>query len=171
MTAPEPKRLPFAPARARILGSGAAFPTCTLPDGERMDRIETAWLMSKLAPELSGPRLAMVLEHLDHGLGVNARSWAHWITSPHGEGEEDSFTLGVAAARAALADAGIDAADLGMIVLATSTSPRWTSPLSARVAGALGARCGFLHLRSGCSSGPTPWPWAAPSPPAAGSRS
>src|SRR5262245_25968363 len=94
-------KLPFPAARARILGSGSAFPSCTIPGGERIASIETRWLLSHLAPGLPDERRAAMLEHFDEALGVHARSWAHWMTAPHTDSEEDSGTLGVAAARAA----------------------------------------------------------------------
>lgn len=146
-------RLPFPAARARILGSGAAFPSCWAPDGTRIDRIETGWLLAQLTPELPDERRQGVLAHLEGNLGVGYRSWSRFMGVPPQEAEEDSATLGIAAARAALRDAGVPAQALGFIVFATSTPPRWTSPMSARVAGVLEARCGFFDVRSGCASG------------------
>ncbi len=83
-----------------------------------------------------------------------------WIRSRSGIGErriaaddETTATMGVAAAREALAVAGWDAAALDLIVLATSTPDHYAYPSSAcLVQAALGAsRAGAFDLSAACS--------------------
>jgi 3-oxoacyl-[acyl-carrier-protein] synthase-3 len=93
-----------APRRATIAGVGSALPQRSVPNAELADQVDTSdeWIVERT--------------------GIRNR----FIAAP----EETTATLGAAAARAALAHAGIDAADVGLIVLATST-PDQTFPSSA----------------------------------------
>ncbi len=138
---------------ARILGSGAAFPKCRAPDGTLVSAIETTDLLEKLTPDLPEERRAPVFGHLMEAFGIESRSWAHWPGTPFSDDEEDAATLAIAAARAALEDAKLETKDLGFIVVATSTPPRWTAATAALVAGALDAPAPFLDVRSGCAGG------------------
>lgn len=65
-----------------------------------------------------------------------------------GEGTSD---IGTRAAQRALGDAGLDASDLGLIVMATSSSDYRTPPSAALVQANLGARCKFFQLDAGCT--------------------
>ena len=83
-----------------------------------------------------------------------------WIRSRSGIGErriaaaeETTATMGTSAARAALATAGVDPADLDLVLLATSTPDHYAYPSSAcLVQAALGAnRAGAMDLSAACS--------------------
>ena len=145
--------LPWPSASVAILGSGAAFPTCIAPWGERLEGIETGRLLEFLTPDLTEERRAPIAAHLHDMIGVRSRSWARFPGTRGEDGEEDSVSLAVGAAKAALAAAGISPSDVGAIVLGTSTPPKWTSAASAAVAGALEIRCPFFDVRSGCAGG------------------
>jgi len=59
--------------------------------------------------------------------------------------------LAAEAAERAVADAGIDAGDLDLIVLATSTGVRQVPATAVRIAKRLGARCGCVDINAVCS--------------------
>ena len=98
--------------RSVIVGTGAALPPRRVTNAELAERVETTheWIVERT--------------------GIEARHIA-------GDGETTA-TLATEAARKALAAAGLDAGDIGLIVLATAT-PDQTFPASAtRVQTALG---------------------------------
>ncbi len=61
--------------------------------------------------------------------------------------------LATRAAEKALADAGLGAADIPLIICSTSTPHRMTSTLSAAVSAAIGAQAACFDVRTGCSGG------------------
>ena len=67
-----------------------------------------------------------------------------------GEGETTS-TLSVNAARAAMAKAGIVAADIDLILVATSSPDYLLPPISSMIQHQLGAHCGAFTLAAGCT--------------------
>ena len=81
-----------------------------------------------------------------------------WIRTPSGiqerrmvgEGENTS-TMSTGAARAALERARLDAADLDLIIIATSSPDHLTPPVSSQVQHALGAQCGAFQMVVGCT--------------------
>ena len=90
--------------RSVIVGSGAATPRNVVTNAELAERVDTSddWIVQRT--------------------GIRQRYIA--------EDDETTASLGEAAARAALADAGLTADDIDMIVLATST-PNNTFPATA----------------------------------------
>ncbi|MEL7274226.1 MAG: beta-ketoacyl-ACP synthase III [Pseudomonadota bacterium] len=90
--------------RSIILGSGAARPRTVVTNADLEERVETsdAWIQQRT--------------------GIKQR----YIAEP----DETTASLGEAAARAAMADAGVSVDDIDMIVLATST-PNNTFPATA----------------------------------------
>ena len=109
-----------------ILGTGSALPARCVTNAELAERVDTSdeWIIERT--------------------GIRQRYIA-------GEGETTA-TLGADAARAALASAGIDAADIGLIVLATAT-PDNTFPASAtKVQALLGIKdCIAFDVAAVCS--------------------
>ncbi len=112
--------------RSVIRGSGSALPARCVSNAELAERVDTTdeWIVERT--------------------GIRQRYIA-------GEGETTA-TLATDAARAALADAGIEGSDIGLIVLATST-PDQTFPASAtKVQAALGANGGIaFDVQAVCS--------------------
>jgi 3-oxoacyl-[acyl-carrier-protein] synthase-3 len=116
--------------RSVVRGLGSALPARKVTNDELAKKVDTSdeWIVQRT--------------------GIRQRYFA-------GEGETTS-TLGTAAACAALADAGLEAADIDLIVLATST-PDYTFPSTAtQVQAALGVTqgcafdvqavcCGFVY--------------------------
>ena len=103
----------------------------------------------------AGERLAFLAGGLEESLGVRERAWAHVPGEPfrHGD-EESSIDLAFEAGRAALEDARLDAGDLALVLVSTSTPARMTSTLSAQVGARLGAnRAACMDLRTGCAAG------------------
>ena len=112
--------------RAVIRGSGSALPARRVSNAELAETVDTtdAWIVERT--------------------GIRARHIA--------DDTETTATLATDAARRALAAAGIDAADVGLIVLATAT-PDQTFPASAtKVQAALGIRdCVAFDVAAVCS--------------------
>lgn len=136
-----------------VLGGGSAFPE------RRLGNLE---VLTHLAPSLwatrgrrpSDEELRFVADSLERTMGVRSRAWAHLVGTPLDHSvEQTTLDLSVAAARAALADAGVGPEDVALILCATSTPHRMTSTLSAAVGAALGARAACLDTRTGCSAG------------------
>jgi 3-oxoacyl-[acyl-carrier-protein] synthase-3 len=78
-----------------------------------------------------------------------------WITERTGIRERrvggSTGQLAVEAARAALDDAGVDAASIDLVILATETPDALMPATSAFIAGALGLRCGSFDLNAACA--------------------
>ena len=113
--------------RSVVKGSGSALPPRVMTNAELAERIDTSdeWIRERT--------------------GITARHIA-------GEGETTG-TLATAAARAALADAGIDADEVDLIVLATAT-PDSTFPATAtQVQDALGCHGGIAFDVAAVCSG------------------
>jgi len=81
-----------------------------------------------------------------------------WITSRTGIKErhvasdgETTATMSVKAGEAALQVAGLTAADLDLIIVATSSPDYLIPPVSSMVQDMLGAKCGAFQLGAGCT--------------------
>ena len=111
--------------RSVITGSGSALPKDCVTNAQLAERVDTSdeWIVERT--------------------GIRQRYIA-------GEGETTS-TLATDAARAALDDAGVDAGDIGLIVLATAT-PDHTFPATAtQVQHALGCSGFAFDVQAVCS--------------------
>ena len=97
---------------SRVLGSGSALPERIMTNAELADLVDTSdeWIVERT--------------------GIRQRHIA-------GEGETTS-TLAIAAARAALDDAGLEPADIDLIVLATATPDNTFPATATKVQHALG---------------------------------
>lgn len=112
--------------RSVIRGAGAALPPRVVTNEELADRLETSndWIVERT--------------------GIRQRHIA-------GEGETTS-TLAIEAARAALADAGMDADGIDLIVLATATPDNTFPATATKVQAALGcAPCPAFDIAAVCS--------------------
>lgn len=67
-----------------------------------------------------------------------------------GEGETTA-SLAIEAGQAAIPDAGIDPADLGLCIVATCTSEQPIPPTSSFVQEGLGLKCGAFDIDAACS--------------------
>ena len=91
---------------------------------------------------------------LERTLGVRHRHWVHLPGTELRHGEEaTTVDLAEAAARAALADAEIDAEALAHIFVVSSTPHRMTSTIAAPLGAALGTRAPAVDVRVGCAGG------------------
>lgn len=137
----------------RIRGAGTAFPRRHLTNEDVLVLAAPRLWPDREAP--AGERLAFLARGLEENLGVRERAWAHVPGEPfrHGE-EETTIDLAARAAEAALADAGLAAGDVGLLIASTSTPARMSSTLSAAVGSKLGAkRAACMDLRTGCAAG------------------
>lgn len=113
--------------RAVIRGSGSALPTQVVTNADLAERVDTTdeWIIERT--------------------GIRQRYIA-------GEGETTS-TLAIDAARAALDDAGIDASDIDLIVLATATPDNTFPATATKVQHALGCNGGIAFDVAAVCSG------------------
>jgi 3-oxoacyl-[acyl-carrier-protein] synthase-3 len=112
---------------ARVLGTGSALPRRIVTNAELAERVDTSdeWIVERT--------------------GIRQRHIA-------GEGETTA-TLATAAARAALADAGIEAASIDLIVLATATPDNTFPATATKVQAALGCTGGMAFDVAAVCSG------------------
>lgn len=112
---------------ARVLGTGSALPRRIVTNAELAERMDTSdeWIVERT--------------------GIRQRHIA-------AEGETTA-TLATAAARAALADAGIDAASIDLIVLATATPDNTFPATATKVQAALGCTGGMAFDVAAVCSG------------------
>jgi len=112
---------------SRLLGTGSALPAKVVTNAELAERVDTSdeWIVERT--------------------GIRQRYIA-------GEGETTA-TLATAAARAALADAGVDAASIGLIVLATATPDNTFPATATKVQAALGCTGGIAFDVAAVCSG------------------
>jgi 3-oxoacyl-[acyl-carrier-protein] synthase-3 len=112
---------------SRIIGTGSALPERVVTNAELAERIDTSdqWIVERT--------------------GIRQRHIA-------GEGETTA-TLATEAARAALADAGMTAADIDLIVLATATPDNTFPATATKVQAALGCNGGIAFDVAAVCSG------------------
>ena len=140
----------------RILGVGTAVPEHVVSQAEA--REFAGRMFGRHHPDID--RLLPVFDHA----GVERRHFcvpASWFGESHGPGDRNdlyvhhAMALSTTAARRALADAGLDAGDVGT-VLFVSTTGMATPSLDARLAVALGC-CGDVRRDAtfghGCAGG------------------
>ena len=111
---------------SRLLGTGSALPVRVMTNAELAEQVDTTneWIVERT--------------------GIRQRYIA-------GDGETTA-TLATAAARAALADAGIDASSIGLIVLATATPDNTFPATATKVQAALGCNgCVAFDVAAVCS--------------------
>ena len=112
---------------SRLLGTGSALPRRVVTNAELAERVDTSdeWIVERT--------------------GIRQRHIA--------ESDETTATLAIAAARAALADAGVDAASIGLIVLATATPDNTFPATATKVQHALGCNGGIAFDVAAVCSG------------------
>lgn len=112
---------------SRILGTGSALPRRVVTNAELAARVDTSdqWIIERT--------------------GIRQRHIA--------EPDETTASLATAAARAALADAGVDASGIGLIVLATATPDNTFPATATKVQQALGCNGGIAFDVAAVCSG------------------
>ena len=114
-------------SRSILTGIGAYLPERIVTNDELAQRVDTsdAWIVERT--------------------GIRQRH----LAGPH----ETAAFMGAAAARGALADAGIDAAEVDAIIVATSTPDQAFPATAVRIQAELGLRSGFAFDVSAACSG------------------
>ena len=112
---------------SRLLGTGSALPRRIVTNAELATRVDTSdeWITART--------------------GIRQRHIA-------GD-DETTATLAIAAARAALADAGVEASSIGLIVLATATPDNTFPATATKVQAALGCQGGVAFDVAAVCSG------------------
>jgi 3-oxoacyl-(acyl-carrier-protein) synthase III len=110
---------------ATILGLGAYRPRRNVPNDELLSFIDSTdeWIRTRS--------------------GIISRGWA--------EEDETLLFMATQAAEGALASAGLEAASLGMLLVATCSNGQPIQPLSARLAAALGTELPALEINATCA--------------------
>ena len=119
-------QLPAGAPGARILGFGSYRPRRRVTNAELAETMDTndEWIQSRV--------------------GIAERRWA--------SEDESLVEMSVAAGGKALAASGLDAADIDLVLLATTSPPTAIPGLAPRVAHLLGApRPGAFDLNAGCA--------------------
>ncbi|MCB9684417.1 MAG: hypothetical protein H6738_05580 [Alphaproteobacteria bacterium] len=140
--------------RVRVVATATRGPGDLLGAAHDLDN-DAAW-EALLGPEWLAALAERALDR-DHprtAWGVGRRGWC---ALPGRVAQADAVDLGVAAARAALEEAGLRPDDLDVIVFATSTPTRPTASDAHRVAKALGTRAASWDVRSGGAAGLLGW--------------
>ncbi len=112
---------------SRVLGTGSALPRRIVTNAELAEKVDTSdeWIVART--------------------GIRQRHIA-------GD-DETTSTLAIAAARAALEDAGIEASSIGLIVLATATPDNTFPATATKVQAALGCQGGVAFDVAAVCSG------------------
>lgn len=128
-----------------LLGAGTAFAEHTLSNEDVLLRMG-----NKYANE---QRRQFVAQGATENIGVRSRTWSHLVGLPSTANEETSADLGARAARAALRDAGVQANEIGLLIVSTSSPHRMTGTSSGAVHAALGLQSAAMDVRTGCAGG------------------
>ena len=112
---------------SRLLGTGSALPRRVVTNAELAQKVDTSdeWIVART--------------------GIRQRH----IAGP----DETTSTLAIAAARAALADAGVEASSIGLIILATATPDNTFPATATKVQAALGCQGGVAFDVAAVCSG------------------
>ncbi|MBA4008446.1 MAG: 3-oxoacyl-ACP synthase [Erythrobacter sp.] len=112
---------------SRVLGTGSALPRRVVTNAELAETVDTSdeWIVART--------------------GIRQRHIA--------SADETTSTLATAAARAALADAGVEASSIGLIVLATATPDNTFPATATKVQAALGCQGGVAFDVAAVCSG------------------
>lgn len=112
---------------SRLLGTGSALPRRIVTNAELAQKVDTSdeWIVART--------------------GIRQRH----IAGP----DETTSTLAIAAARAALADAGVEASSIGLIILATATPDNTFPATATKVQAALGCQGGVAFDVAAVCSG------------------
>jgi len=112
---------------SRVLGTGSALPRRVVTNAELAETVDTSdeWIVART--------------------GIRQRHIA--------SADETTSTLATAAARAALADAGVEASSIGLIVLATATPDNTFPATATKVQAALGCQGGIAFDVAAVCSG------------------
>lgn len=132
-----------------ILGGGTAFPPRVRTN---LDVLRDAPATGRARGRADDDELRFMADGIEETIGLSERAWTHDVGQPLApDREENTVDLAVRAARAALADAKLDASDLALIVCATSTPHRMSSTVAGAVGAALGAHAACMDTRAGCA--------------------
>ncbi|MBK05499.1 MAG: hypothetical protein CL920_35245 [Deltaproteobacteria bacterium] len=101
---------------------------------------------------MSDERRLYIATQIDTQVGTQHRHWSYTPGDPIAKGP-DSASLASEALQGALHAAGIQAAQLDLLLTATSTPHRYTGTVSSEVGQQLGIHAPCVDVRAGCSSG------------------
>jgi 3-oxoacyl-[acyl-carrier-protein] synthase-3 len=101
------------------------------------------------APEriVTNDELAQTLDTTDEWIRTRSGIGQRHVVGP----DEFTSTMSTAAAERAMAQSGVAADDLDLILVATSTPDYLTPPVSSQIQDMLGANCGAMALVVGCT--------------------
>ncbi len=144
----------------RVRGSGIAVPSCPTPDGPK-DVVTNADMLGVLGYGELSLRKQQAMQRMIAASGGQRRHWSHWVGSEAREDEATAIDLATEAASAALRDAGLQASDLDLVILALNTSPMATLPSASPLCARLGYMGPSFDLKAGCAGSVYSLQWAA----------
>ena len=118
-----------------ITGSGDAYPGPAMTNADVYQRLLGDDWRTRLADRGYSP------DRAETEWGIRTR---HWV-----ESAQQSTALAGEAAQSALADAGVQVADIDLLLLTTSTPPRITAAMAALVGRQIGATAPCIDIRAG----------------------
>lgn len=163
-----------------VVGSGAAFPSRKVTNGEIFDLILSHAGVRHAAGPLGRARNAVaklggwaLKSHLRRGagdddailaklkmppdalssIGVVERQWLHWPGDRLRDDGPHGAELALRAAQEALADAGVRPDEVGALIYSTTTPHRLNSTTALWLGEKLGLHCPAYDLRAGCAGG------------------
>lgn len=141
----------------RIVASAVGLPApIQLPDGRKPETIGNEDIFRMAMGEDYLAKLAamgMRPEYPEEVVGLSQRRWTHLIGAPANHAEENSVDLGIKAAEALLAEQGLTADDIDLLLLASTTPHKTTTSSACAIGAALGIQAPCLDLKAGCSTG------------------
>ena len=107
----------------------------------------TGWGLYAPKRTVTNDELAQTIDTTDEWIQTRSGIRERHIVGP----DEFTSTMSAAAGQRAMDQAGVTAADLDLILVATSTPDYLTPPVSSQVQDLLGAKCGAMALVVGCT--------------------
>lgn len=84
--------------------------------------------------------------------GFDRRYWVHTPGCDLAKTSTTSLDLSELAARNAMESAGINTDEIDLVIVFSTTSPKYTSSIATALTGRLGLKCAAFEIKSGCSS-------------------
>ena len=141
----------------RIAGSASAFPgPITSPKGGVFEKVTNEAIFETLLGDgwqEKCAHLGLSPDYPEKVVGLKERYWTHWPGTPISHDEVMAADLATEACRKALANASLDANDIDLFVLATTSPLKITSSTAGAVEARLQMEAPGIELKAGCSSG------------------
>ena len=139
-----------------VIGTGSAFPS-DIGAGEVLTNDDV--FTSALGPDADAvlAERGWRRDHPEQAWGVARREWIHGTSASTRQAAADVSDLAGHAAETALADAGLKAGDVDIVLAATSTPARVTSSLASTIGKRFDLSAPCIDVRAGGAGGLDAW--------------